>query len=205
VGFSLFNIASQAITLVGVAFSTVLAMKFGKRGVALVGFLLTTLVQAAFFLVPATSVSQIYLVELVRALCYAPTIPLLWAMFADTADYSEWKMGRRATGVVFATILFALKTGLSLGGAFTGWILSGYGYVANAVQTPTAVLGIRLTASIFPALFLVIVVICLYRYSITKAVALQMSKELEERRRGYTAGVSAPGLPERGGTVVTAN
>ena len=44
-------------------------------------------------------------------MAYAPTIPLIWAIFADVADYSEWKTGRRFTGMVFATIGFALKSG----------------------------------------------------------------------------------------------
>src|SRR5262249_3409965 len=148
----------------------------------------TTIFLASFIIMPADSIGATYGLELVRAVTYAPTIPLLWAMFADTADYSEWKTGRRATGVVFATILFALKTGLSLGGAIAGWLLSGYGYQPNTTQTEHALLGIRLTVSVFPAIFLVIVVICLVRYRITKAVGEQMSRELDERRRSYEGG-----------------
>lgn len=204
VGFSLFNIAGQAITVVGVVCSTFLAMRFGKRAVALVGFTLTTIFLASFIFVPANSIGATYALELIRALCYAPTIPLLWAMFADAADYSEWKTGRRATGVVFATILFALKTGLSLGGAIAGWLLSGYGYQPNAAQTEHALMGIRLTVSVYPALFLVVVVVCLVRYRITRSVEVQMTRELAERRRSYGAGVSIPGLPEREGSVAPA-
>ena len=62
-------------------------------------------------LLPADAIGATFVLEWIRALCYAPTIPLIWAMFADVADYAEWKTGRRATGVIFATILFALKTG----------------------------------------------------------------------------------------------
>src|SRR4030095_9765299 len=113
---------------------------------------------AAFILLPANAIAATYVLEWVRALSYAPTIPLIWAMFADVADYAEWTTGRRITGVVFATILFALKTGLSVGGALAGWLLSGYGYQANVIQSEEALLGIRLTASVYPALFLVIVV-----------------------------------------------
>jgi Na+/melibiose symporter-like transporter len=107
--------------------------------------------------------------------------------------------------VVFATILFALKTGLSLGGAIAGWLLSGYGYQPNTTQTEHALMGIRLTVSVYPAIFLVVVVVCLVRYRITRAVGAQMARELDERRRGYGAGVSAPGLPDRGGAVVATN
>jgi glycoside/pentoside/hexuronide:cation symporter, GPH family len=185
VGFSLFNIWSQFITVVGVAASAWLAVRFGKRAVALVGFTLATLLASAFLLLPSDAIGATYLLEGVRALAYAPTIPLIWAMFADVADYAEWKTGRRITGVVFATILFGLKTGLSLGGAIAGWLLSGYGYVANAAQTERALFGIRMTASVYPALFLAIVVGCLVLYRITRALNVQIQDELAERRAKY--------------------
>jgi Na+/melibiose symporter-like transporter len=185
VGFSLFNIASQGVTVVGVIMTGWLALRFGKKAVALVGFTLATLLASAFILLPAGSIVATYGLEVVRALAYATTIPLIWAMFADVADYSEWTTGRRATGVVFATILFALKTGLSIGGALAGWLLSAYGYQANTTQTPEALLGIRLTISLFPSIFLVIVVICLVRYTIGKQLERQLASDLETRRRGY--------------------
>jgi len=184
VGFSLFNISSQLVTVVGVVCSVWLAARYGKRAVALVGFSTTTLFMAAFILLPRDSVAATYLLEWVRALCYAPTIPLIWAMFADVADYSEWKTGRRTTGVVFATILFALKVGLSLGGAIAGWLLSGYGYRANAAQTPQALQGIRMLVSVYPAVFLAIVVVCLLYYPITRKMNQQIQDDLADRRAG---------------------
>jgi GPH family glycoside/pentoside/hexuronide:cation symporter len=200
VGFSLFNIASQFITVVGVLCSTFLAMRFGKRAVALVGFSLTTIFMAAFILLPAGSIEATYGLELVRALCYAPTIPLIWAMFADVADYAEWKTSRRTTGVIFATILFALKTGLSLGGAIAGWLLAGYGYQPNAAQTPHSLLGIRLTVSVYPAIFLAIVVVCLVFYRITRALNTQIAEDLAQRRTDYASTVSIiPGKTATGG------
>ena len=149
VGFSLFNMWGQAITVIGVVCSTFLAMRFGKKAVAIVGFSLTTVFMALFILVPADQVGTLFLLEAARCLSYAPTIPLLWAMFADVVDYSEWKTGRRITGVIYATILFGLKAGLSIGGALAGWLLSGYGYRPNAVQTPESLHGIRMTVSVF--------------------------------------------------------
>ena len=106
-------------------------------------------------------------------------------MFADVADYAEWKTARRTTGVIFATILFALKTGLSLGGAIAGWLLSGYGYRANVVQSTDALLGIRLTASVYPAVFLGIVVVCLAFYRISRSLNVQIQDELSARRAKF--------------------
>jgi Na+/melibiose symporter-like transporter len=179
--------SQQAVTIVGVVLSTFLAIRFGKKAVAIVGFALATILAAAFLLLPADAIAATYALEWIRALAYAPTIPLIWAMFADVADYGEWTTGRRTTGVVFATILFALKVGLSVGGAIAGWLLSGYGYRANVEQTPTALLGIRLTISVYPAICLAIVVVCLLCYRISKRLNLQIQDELAERRRQYVA------------------
>ncbi len=120
VGFSLLNMSSQFVTVVGVLCSTALSRRFGKKTIAIAGFSLTTVFMASFVLLPPDAIGTTFLLEYIRALTYAPTIPLIWAMFADVADYSEWKTGRRTTGVIFATILFGLKTGLSLGGFAAG-------------------------------------------------------------------------------------
>jgi len=185
VGFSLLNISAQIVTVVGVAFSTALCARFGKKAVALAGFSVSTVFMALFMLVPAESVGTIFLLEWLRALSYAPTIPLIWAMFADVADYSEWKTGRRTTGIIYATILFGLKTGLSLGGAAAGWLLSAFGYRANAVQTGAALLGIRMTISVFPAVLFLVVVGCLVVYPIGRKLNLQIQDELAERRKQF--------------------
>jgi len=177
--------SSQFVTVVGVLFSTFLSIRFGKKAVALVGFSLATIFMALFILLPADAIGTTFILEYVRALAYAPTIPLLWAMFADVVDYAEWKTGRRTTGVIYATIIFGLKAGLSLGGAIAGWLLSGYGYKANQVQTPEALQGIRLTISIYPAIFFLIVLVCLLCYKISKKLNIQIQDELAERRRQF--------------------
>ncbi len=182
VGFSLFNMSSQFVTVIGVLCATALSMRYGKKAVVQVGFGLTTLLMAAFIFLPADAVGATFALEYLRALAYAPTIPLLWAMFADVADYAEWKTGRRTTGVIYATIMFALKTGLSLGGAMAGWLLSWYGYKANVAQTSQALLGIRMTISIYPAVFFLIIVICLSFYGISKQLNIRIQDELAERR-----------------------
>jgi Na+/melibiose symporter-like transporter len=86
---------------------------------------------------------------------------------------------------MFAGILFALKAGLSLGGALSAWIIDAYGYVPNAVQTERALQGIRLGASVYPAMMLGVVLACLAAYPIGKALGLRIQEDLAERRRRY--------------------
>jgi Na+/melibiose symporter-like transporter len=183
VGFSLWNMSAQAVLVIGVLFSTYLSIKFGKKAVALTGFALTTVFMAGFIFLPPDNIWATFVMIWLRSLVYAPTIPLLWAMFADVVDYAEWKTGRRTTGVIYATVLFALKVGLSLGGFLAGWLLSGYGYQPHAAQTEHALLGIRLTISIYPAILYCIIVGALCFYPIGKKLNLEIQDELAERRK----------------------
>ena len=183
--FSIFNVFGLAATIIGVLFSAPLAKRFGKRDVFVAGLLLTVVFTAAFVFIPRTAIMAIFGLEMLRQLAYGFTIPLLWAMMADVADYSEWKNHRRATGVVFSAIVFGLKAGLGFGGAIGGWVLATYGYVPNVAQTERALQGIKLTVSVFPAATFLIGVICLFFYRIDRKLEIQLTDELRERRKAY--------------------
>ena len=128
----------------------------------------------------------IFATEMLRQLAYGFTIPLLWAMMADVADYSEWKTGRRATAIVFSAIVFGLKAGLGFGGAIGAYMLSAYGYVPNVEQTPRALQGIVYSASVFPAVTFALCIVCLLFYRIDKRLERQITHELTERRKQFT-------------------
>jgi glycoside/pentoside/hexuronide:cation symporter, GPH family len=184
VGFSFFNIAGQVVTIIGVlTLSQPLANRFGKKSVFLVGLSLTTLFTALFFVIPPQNIGWAFVLNMLKSAAYAPTIPLLWAMMGDVADYSEWQHQRRATGFVFAGVVFSLKAGLGLGGAICGCVVSMFGYVPNTIQSGSALLGIRLTSSLIPALTFFIAVVALSTYSITKSVNEKVQSDLIERRR----------------------
>ena len=183
--FSLFNGLGTASTIVGVILSTGLAKKYGKRNVFIWGLGGTVLFTAAFIVFPRTAIVPIFATEMLRQLSYGFTIPLLWAMMADVADYSEWKNRRRATAIVFSAIVFGLKAGLGFGGAIGGYVLAHYGYVPNVAQTERALDGIRYTASIFPAVTFAIALGCLFFYKIDKATEVKITDDLAIRRAGY--------------------
>ena len=105
-------------------------------------------------------------------------------MIADVADHSEYVHHRRATGFVFAGVVFALKAGLGVGGAILGFLLSGFGYVSGhgVVQSESAIDGIVLSSSLIPALTFAVGVVALCFYPITKQYTERMQAELAERR-----------------------
>lgn len=183
VGFSFFNMVGQLITiLVVLAFSAPLANKFGKKNVFIICLFMTAVFTGLFFFVSKEAIGLAFLINVLKSLFYAPTIPLLWAMMGDVADFSEWKTTRRATGFVFSGVVFALKAGLGLGGAICGLVVSLYGFEANTVQTLESIFGIRLVASLLPALTFFLAVIALVVYPITKSLNEKLQSDLEKRR-----------------------
>lgn len=122
---SIINMLGTGLIMITIMISPALARNFGKKVVAASGFALATIGTLAFYLLSPTNVWGMIGLTAFISIVYAPTIPLTWAIFADVADYSEWKIGRRFTGMVFATIGFALKSGLALGSAAFLWIMAG--------------------------------------------------------------------------------
>jgi sugar (glycoside-pentoside-hexuronide) transporter len=182
-GFSLFNGSGQAATIVGIIFSKPLAVRYGKRNIFIVGMAIAAILIFAFVYLPTHAFAIAVVMQIVTFLAWGITVPLLWAMMADVADYSEWRNHRRATGVVFSAIVFGLKAGLGFGGALAGYFLSMYGYEANATQTTEAINGIRLITSVYPAICFFIAVALLFFYKIDKGMELTIEKDLAERRK----------------------
>ncbi len=186
VGFGVFNMVGALVQFFGVILlSGFLANRYGKKRVFIICLTLTSLFTAMFYFPNETDIETMFLLNFLKSLAYAPTVPLLWAMIADVADHSEYVNYRRATGFVFAGVVFALKAGLGIGGAILGFLLSGFGYVSGAgtVQTESAIHGIILSSSLIPAATFFVGVVALCFYPITKSYNERMQAELTERRQ----------------------
>ena len=182
--FSLFNAGGIIFMIVGIFFSKPLADRFGKRDVFAYALLVSTVFILVFYWLPSNAIGLVFGSQILHGLFYGITIPLLWAMIADVADYSEWKNNRRATAIIFSAMIFGLKTGLSIGGSLVAAILSTYHYDAElAVQGTETVQGIKLAVSLFSATpFLISVAACLFVYEINKATEVQIESDLAARR-----------------------
>lgn len=183
---SLINMIGTGTTIVIILLSLPLAKKFGKKAVAVTGFGLASIGWFSFYLLSPTNIAGMITLTVLNAIVYAPTIPLVWAIFADVADYSEWKTGRRFTGIVFATIGFALKTGLALGSSSFLWIMAGFfAYDTRNPSAPQSVQGYRFCAGIVVGSLFAICTILLAVYKLNKKTTIQMADELAERRERF--------------------
>lgn len=181
---SIVNMLGFGLTIVVILLSPPLARKFGKKAVSAGGFALATIGTLAFYLLPPANVWGMLGITAFISIVYAPTIPLTWAIFADVADYSEWTIGRRFTGMVFATIGFALKSGLALGSASFLWIMGAlYQYETTLPSAPQAVAGYRFTSGVAVGVLFAICTVLLLVYPLNKRATIQMAEELTERRK----------------------
>ncbi len=182
-GNSLFNASGIIFMILGIAFSKPLADRFGKRDVFGMFLFLSALFLLMFVFYSPDAVGFVFVTQILHGFFYGVTIPLLWAMIADVADYSEWKNNRRATAIIFSAMIFGLKVGLSVGGALGAALLAKYGYIAKAsIQTAATVSGIKMSVSVYPCIFFILGVVLLTGYNINKKMELTLEKDLKERR-----------------------
>ena len=178
----LFNVIGTIALIVAIPFSKPLAKKFGKRNVFLASSLLSGFFFICLYLPGADNIISIYTFNILAKMAYAPAVPLLWTMLADTADYSEWKTGRRSTGLVFSAATFAQKAGWGIGGALAGWMLAIFKFTPNVEQTETAITGIKLMISVIPGILYMSCAILLYFYTIDHETCVVMKSDLDQRR-----------------------
>ena len=182
-GFSIFNAGGVIFMIVGIMFSKPLADKYGKRNVFGIALFISTLFILLFYFFPPDAIGLVLGSQILHGFFYGITIPILWAMIADVADYSEWKNNRRATAIIFSAMMVGLKLGLTFGGALVTGILGSYGYNAEAVaQSPEAINGIKLSVSVFPSLFFFIGAGLLFFYEIDKDLETKIEAALKLRR-----------------------
>ena len=183
-GFGIFNGGGIIFMIVGIGFARPLADRFGKRNVFSAGLFASTLFLLAFIFFPPDAIGTIFLAQVLHGFFYGITIPLLWAMIADVADYSEWKNNRRATAIVFSAMILGLKFGLAVGGSLVAKLLDIYGYVRDAaVQSPEVVQGVKLSISVYASIPFLICCVILFFYEINKQMETRIETELAQRRR----------------------
>ncbi len=190
-GFGLFNAGGIIFMIVGISLSKRLADKYGKRDVFSSALFVSTLFILIFIFYKPQSVKLMFGSQILHGFFYGITIPILWAMIADVADFSEWKTNRRATAIIFSAMMVGLKAGLSIGGSLVAWILGLYGYInkesvaaaQEIIQPESVAQGAKMLVSVFASIPFFLVVVLLFFYEINKKKEVQIERELMERRK----------------------
>jgi len=180
---SAFNGIGQIFAIIGVICTKWIANALGKKKAFVILFIIAIISTAIFFVLKPENVVPMFIFQILGSFTGGPLTPLIWAMYADAADYSEWKKGRRATGLVFSASTMSQKIGWAVGTAFAGMLLSIFGFEANIAQSAAVRDGLRALMSVIPAAVGVLAVILMIFYKLDEDTMQKIEKDLEARRK----------------------
>jgi len=172
----------QIANLAGVILSAPLSNKIGKKNTYIGSMAIATILSIIFFWISKDNLIWIFIFQVLISICAGSIFPLLWSMYADCADYSEYKTGNRATGLIFSSSSMSQKLGWAIGSALTGWLLAYFGFQANTAQNPETIQGIKMFMSLLPAIGTVLSVILISFYPLSEKKMRKISIALQERR-----------------------
>ncbi len=167
---------------VGAALTPVMTRFIDKKRLMIILMSLTTLFSCGFFFIPKDQVALMYVLQVAMGFVLGPKSPLAFSMYADTADYNEWRTGRRATALTFAAATFSQKLGTAIAVAVIGALFTSLGYVPNAVQSTGSQEGIVWLMSFIPAVFAFLAVVCMFFYNLDGKRLAQVQAELLARK-----------------------
>jgi GPH family glycoside/pentoside/hexuronide:cation symporter len=175
---TIYLLLGQAANIIGVVLARPVSDRIGKKNTFMAAMVLAGILSLAFFALDRTNVILIFTLQFLISISAGLIFPLVWSMYADTADYSEWKNRRRATGLVFSAASMSQKFGASIGIAMVGWILAVYGYQANVEQSEITQTGIRMMVSIFPGVGALLAAAFMFFYPLKESVLTSLAAEL---------------------------
>jgi GPH family glycoside/pentoside/hexuronide:cation symporter len=179
---SLYFVLGQAANILGVILAKPISDRIGKKNTFFVAMLSASVFSFLVYGLGPESVALVLVLQCCISVSAGFVFPLLWSMYADTADYSEWKTGRRATGLVFSASSMSQKFGWTLGGALAGWLLAYYGFHANVVQNDNTQNGIRMMVSIYPAIGALVSGLFMLIYPLKESFLTNIEADLAARR-----------------------
>jgi sugar (glycoside-pentoside-hexuronide) transporter len=181
--FGAFNATSMIGAMVGIFFSRSLTEHYGKRNTCCGGLMVSALILACFYVLPAEMVWPTFGLQFIFQACFGAVMPVIWGMIADVADLTEWRSGRRLTALTFAATMFFFKIGQGLGMGLMATLLEMASYKPDMAQTPAALITIRTMMSILPASLLLMSSVVMLWYVITQTMEQEMTAALRERRQ----------------------
>ena len=179
---SIFMVSGTLAVIAGVLPTKWLASKFDKKVIMLACMALIIVSLSVNYFAGPENITLIFATQLVFSLASGPLFPLIWSMLADAADYSEWKTGRRATGLIYSAATFAQKTGAAVGAAVMLLIIEAFGYIANQSQSASSLEGIKLTMTVIPAGVAILGSVMILFYNLSNKKLAEIEVDLTNRR-----------------------
>lgn len=171
------------VSVVGALSTASMARWLGRKRLFIVALIASSLLTVGVYWVPSDNLVLIFGLGM-GAEYFAAIMPtLFFSMLGDAADYSEWKTGRRATGLVYSAGTFVQKTGGGFAGALMLLVLGHYGYDGTDLTTVNnSIPGMILLMSFIPAGFGIAAAILMSFYPLNNRMQQSITQDLHVRR-----------------------
>jgi glycoside/pentoside/hexuronide:cation symporter, GPH family len=179
---STFMVIGTVCSILGTVLLKPMASLIGKKRVYMVSMALGSILSIAYYFLDKNQITLMFAFQALCNFAVGPAMAMMWSMYADAADFSELKTGRRATGLIFSSANFAQKFGWSIGGAIAGYLLAFFGFVANAPVTAQTENGVRVMFSLMPAIWSIIAVGALFFYQLDEKKVIEINHKLDGLR-----------------------
>jgi GPH family glycoside/pentoside/hexuronide:cation symporter len=179
---TLYLFLGQAANMIGVMMAKPVSARIGKRKTFIYAMFMAAVLSVIFYFCNRENYFFIYILQALISFCAGIIFPLMWSMYADAADYSQYRTGRRATGLVFSASSMSQKLGWTLGGSVTLWLLAFFGFEANVDQSPDTIEGIKYMMSFIPGVAALISGVIMIFYKLSDNKMEEIIAELEKRR-----------------------
>jgi GPH family glycoside/pentoside/hexuronide:cation symporter len=179
---STFNTLGQAASVAGVVVVGLIAPKFPKKGLFVALFALQIVCTASYYFLEPGELGAIFTLEILGNFLGAPLPVLMWAMYADTADFGEWKSGRRTTALVFSASTMSQKVGWALAAFVAFQLLQLVGFVANEHPSEAVKGSLVRLMSLYPAALGVLSIVVFLFYPLNEARVAEINEDLKRRR-----------------------
>ncbi|MBQ5644710.1 MAG: MFS transporter [Bacteroidaceae bacterium] len=184
----IFFTIGEIANMIGVAIATPITFKIGKKSTFLYSLFVIIALCIGFYFTPTDNTAgywMLLLLQITMGIFTGIVSPLIWSMYADVADYAECKFNTSSTGLIFSSSSMAQKFGGAFGTAAVLWLLAAFGFntAEGAVQTDSAIEGLRLLISWVPAIIAALSAIFIFFYPLTTKRMKEINSILEERRK----------------------
>lgn len=136
-----------------------------------------------FFWVSVWSLPVALVALAIASIGQGVTMTVMWALEADTVEYGEYLTGVRIEGLTYSLFSFTRKCGQAIGGSIPAFILGLSGYIANQVQTPEVIMGIRTSIALVPCGFMLLAFVIIWFYPLTDKKFKEIVVEIDNRKK----------------------
>ncbi|WP_129632966.1 MFS transporter [Candidatus Oscillochloris fontis] len=183
--FPLVLFAVQGSAMVFLFVWTAVSRKIGKQKTYYAGMSLWIVVMAGLFFLRADQAMLAVVLAGMAGMGIATAYLVPWSMLPDVIDLDELETGQRREGIFYGVMTFTQKTCVGLGIALTLQALQWYGFDGSLLpgQQPTSALtALRWMIGPLPTVILLIGMVLVARYPLTKQRHAEILAELERRR-----------------------